>query len=130
MDMGVIMKIGMIVLGIVMISAGFLFHSIKKLTVNFAVGWAGLGLLFLLLAVITPLSVWSRMFAAWQGIPVLCITVVIFAGGFACSILFSQLIKKNRELAMQVSILMEETERMKLHAEEDLKQHEKAVVGY
>lgn len=130
MEMVIVMKIGIIVLGTVMILAGFWFHSMKKLTVNFAVSWAGLGLLLIVLTAFVPMAVWSRMFSAWQGIPLLCMSLIVFAGGFLFSILISQLTMKNRELAMQVSLLIEEKEQMELKLEEALGQHEKAAVGY
>lgn len=130
MEMAVVMKTGLIVFGIVMILAGFWFHSIKKLTVNFAVCWAGLGVLLILAGAILPIWIWSRLFAAWQGIPFLCLGILLFIGGFLSSIIFSQLITKNRELAMQVALLIEEKGQIELKLEEVPGQHEKTAVGY
>lgn len=130
MEMAVVMKTGIIVFGAVMILAGFWFHSIKKLTVNFAVCWAGLGILLILTGAILPIWIWGRLFTAWEGIPFFCLGIVLFIGGFLSSIILSQLIKKNCELAMQVALLVEEKEQIELKLEEDSGQHEKTAVGY
>ncbi len=130
MEMAVVMKTGTIVFGIVMILAGFWFHSIKKLTVNFAVCWSGLGTLQILAGAIVPTWMWGRLFVSWQGIPFLCLGVVLLIGGFLVSMALSQLIMKNRELAMQVALLMGEKEQMELELEEASEQHEKTAVGY
>lgn len=130
MEMTIVMKAGIIVLGIVMIIAGFWFHSIKKLTVNFAVCWAELGVLLILAGAIAPMWIWSRMFGAWQGIPFLCLGIILLIGGFSGSLVLSQLITKNRELAMQVALLIAEREQTELELEEASEQHEKTAVGY
>ncbi|MCI9598097.1 MAG: hypothetical protein HFE75_12545 [Firmicutes bacterium] len=130
MEMAVVVKTGIIVFGIVMIAAGFWFHSIRKLAVNFAVCWAWLGALLALAGAILPTWVLSRMFGAWQGIPFLCLVGILSIGGFLGSMILSQLMMKNRELAMRVALLIEEREQMELELEEDSKQHEKTAVGY
>lgn len=129
MEMAVVMKIGSIVLGVVMILAGFWFHSIKRLTVNFAVCWAGLGTLLILVGAVLPMWLWGRLFAVWQGIPFLCLGLLLFIGGFLISIVLSQLITKNRELAMQVALLIAEKEQSGLELEASGR-HEKTAVGY
>lgn len=130
MEMAIVMKTGIIVLGIVMILAGFWFHAIKKLAVNFAVCWAGLGVLLIVVGAVLPMWVWSRMFGAWQGIPFLCLGIVLLISGFLGSMTFSRLTMRNRELAMQVALLIAEREQMELELEEASEQHEKAAVGY
>lgn len=126
--MAVIMKIGIIVFGLAMILAGFWFHSIKKLAVNFAVFWAGLGILLVLAGAALPMWIWGRLFFAWQGILFLCLGAVLFIGGFLASMILSRLTAQNRELAMQVALLTAEKERMELG--EVSEQYEKTAVGY
>lgn len=128
MGMAVIMKIGIIVFGLAMILAGFWFHSIKKLAVNFAVFWAGLGILLVLAGAALPMWIWGRLFFAWQGILFLCLGAVLFIGGFLASMILSRLTAQNRELAMQVALLTAEKERMELG--EVSEQYEKTAVGY
>lgn len=130
MEMTIVMKTGIIVFGIVMILSGFWFHSIKKLTVNFAVCWTGLGTLLILAGAIVPMWIWNRMFGAWQGIPFLCLGIILLVGGFSGSMILSQLITKNRELAMQIALLIAEREQTELELEEASEQHEKNAVGY
>lgn len=126
--MAVIMKIGIIVFGLAMTLAGFWFHSIKKLAVNFAVFWAGLGILLVLAGAALPMWIWGRLFFAWQGILFLCLGAVLFIGGFLASMILSRLTAQNRELAMQVALLTAEKERMELG--EVSEQYEKTAVGY
>ena len=128
--MAVIMKIGIIVFGFAMILAGFLFHSRKKLAVNFAVFWAVLGILLALAGVVLPMWIWGRLFGTWQGIPFLCLGIILFIGGFLISMIMSRLIAQNRELAMQVALLLEEKERIELELGEVSERYEKAAVCY
>lgn len=130
MEMAVVMKTGIILFGAVMILACFWFHSINKLTVNFAVCWAVLGVLLILVGAILPMWIWNRLFAPWQGIPFLCLGMILLVGGFLGSIIFSQLIIKNRQLAMQMALLIGEQDQSELKLGEDLEQHEKTAVGY
>lgn len=128
--MAVIMKIGIIVFGFAMILAGFWFHSRKKLAVNFAVFWAVLGILLALAGVVLPMWIWGRLFGTWRGIPFLCLGIILFIGGFLISMIMSRLIAQNRELAMQVALLLEEKERIELELGEVSERYEKAAVCY
>lgn len=128
--MAAMMKAGIIVIGIVMILAGFLFHSLKKLTINFALFWVGLGVLLILTGVALPMWIWDRLFSVWQGIPFLCLCILFLTGGFAISVILSQLIVKNRELAMQVALLVGEKAQIELELGEASEQYEKTAVGY
>ena len=107
-----IIRYGMVLGGVALILAGFWFHSLKKLTVNFAVAWEFLGLLLLLIGLVPALSAWTRLISTWTGLAFVCLGVVCLMGGFQFSLLLSQLMMKNQELAMQVSLLNQESERL------------------
>lgn len=128
--MAMIMKIGIIILGIAMVLASFWFHSIKKLAVNFAVFWAGLGILLILAGAVLPMWIWGKLFFAWQGILFLLLGMILFIGGFLINMILSQLIAQNHELAMQMALLIEEKERLELELGEASEQYEKTAVGY
>lgn len=128
--MAAIMKIGIIIFGIIMLLAGFWFHSVKMLTVNFALYWTVLGAVFVLSGAVLPMQAWSRLSSVWQGILFLCLGGILFIGGFAVSVILSQLITQNRELAMQVALLMENREQMEMKLGEESKDYEKTAVGY
>lgn len=130
MEMTLVVRSGIIILGIAAAFAGFWFHSIRKLTVNFGVIWSGLGILLIVLGVAFPDSLWRRMFPFWQGVPFLFLGILLLIGGFCFSIQVSKLLMKNREMAMRLSLLIEEKEQLKIKLEEISGQHEKNAVGY
>ncbi len=118
METAYLVKYGMIVVGIVIILAGFWFHSIKKMTVNFSVVWEFLGVILIIIGSVPVLSAWTRLISAGTGFALFCLGTICLMGGFQFSLLVSQLTMKNQELAIQVSLLNQENERILFELEE------------
>nr|WP_300839790.1 DUF2304 domain-containing protein [uncultured Acetatifactor sp.] len=123
---GTIIRIGLIAAGIILIVFGFWTHSIKKLAVNYAVIWGLLGIVMILVGAIPVLSEWTAMMAPGTGLAFFCVGALILFTEVQESLVISQLNLKNRELAMQVSLLNRESERMMLELEELVREQEEA----
>lgn len=123
---GTIIRIGLIAVGIILIVFGFWTHSIKKLAVNYAVIWGLLGIVMILVGAIPVLSEWTAMMAPGTGLAFFCEGALILFTEVQESLVISQLNLKNRELAMQVSLLNQESERMMLELEELVREQEEA----
>ena len=123
---GTIIRIGLIAAGIILIVFGFWTHSIKKLAVNYAVIWGLLGIVMILVGAIPVLSEWTAMMAPGTGLAFFCVGALILFTELQESLVISQLNLKNRELAMQVSLLNQESERMMLELEELVREQEEA----
>lgn len=113
-----VVKYGMVIVGGLTILASFWFHSIKRLTVNFAVVWEFLGVILIVIGAVPVLSAWTRLISAGTGLALFCLGTVCLMGGFQFSLLVSQLTMKTQELAMQVSLLNQENERIMYELEE------------
>lgn len=123
---GTIIRIGLIAAGIILIVFGFWTHSIKKLAVNYAVIWGLLGIVMILVGAIPVLSEWTAMMAPGTGLAFFCVGALILFTEVQESLVISQLNLTNRELAMQVSLLNQESERMMLELEELVREQEEA----
>lgn len=123
---GTIIRIGLIAAGIILIVFGFWTHFIKKLAVNYAVIWGLLGIVMILVGAIPVLSEWTAMMAPGTGLAFFCVGALILFTEVQESLVISQLNLKNRELAMQVSLLNQESERMMLELEELVREQEEA----
>lgn len=120
---GTIIRIGLVVGGVVLFLFGFWTHSFKKLAVNYAVIW---GVLMVLMGAIPILSEWTHMLAPGTGLAFFCVGALILFTEVQNSLVISQLNMKNRELAMQVAMLNQESERMMHELEELIREQEEA----
>lgn len=105
-----IVKYGMFAAGVFIMISSFLYHSYRKLTVNLAVVWEIIGVILIVAGVFPVLSSWTRLISKGIGLALFFLGAVCLWGGFQLSILLSCLMMKNHELAMQVSILLQENE--------------------
>lgn len=109
---GSIMRIGITIVGVVLIIVSFWKHSVKKLAVNYAVIWALLGILLVLLGSVPAFSRWTTLLSPEMRLMGFCVAVLILFTEVQSSLTISQLTFKTRELAMHVSLLNEENERI------------------
>lgn len=112
MTSGQIFCIFMIGTGIVLLVVVLLSLAKRKMTEQFCLAW-GLFALFLLLAggLLHPTEL-DRYISATGMFLLLFLVYSVLVCAYALSRTISVLVRKNRELAMQVSILNEETERI------------------
>lgn len=123
---GTIIRIGLGVGGVILFLFGFWTHSFKKLAVNYAVIWGLLGIFMILMGAIPILSEWTHMLAPGTGLAFFCVGALILFTEVQNSLVISQLNMKNRELAMQVAMMNQESERMMHELEELTRQQEEA----
>ena len=100
------------VTGVIVMVLTFLLHSAKKLTVNLAVAWEAIGIGLILVGTVPFFSSWCYLLARGTMIAMFLVGGLTIWGGFELSILISSLAMKNQELAMQVSLLNQENERI------------------
>lgn len=108
----VIMKTGLIIVGVMIMIMSFVFHAKRKLTVNLAVVWEFLGFALILIGAVPVFSSWCHLLAKGTVIAMFVIGALALWGSYILCILISNLSMKNQELAMQVSLLNQENELM------------------
>ncbi len=113
-----IVKYGMIAAGIFIMVSSFWFHSVRKLTINLAVVWEILGVMLIVAGIFPILSSWTYHISTGTGMVLFFMGAICLWGGFQFSLLVSRLAMKNQELAMQVSLLIQENEKIIRQLEE------------
>ena len=108
----VIMKTGLIIVGVMIMIMSFVFHAKRKLTVNLAVVWEFLGFALILIGAVPVFSSWCHLLAKGTVIAMFVVGALALWGSYILCILISNLSMKNQELAMQVSLLNQENELM------------------
>ena len=108
----VIMKIGLIIVGVMIMIMSFIFHAKRKLTVKLAVVWEFLGVALILIGAVPVFSSWCHLLARGTVIAMFVVGALALWGSYILCILISNLSMKNQELAMQVSLLNQENELM------------------
>ena len=112
MSTAAFIKTGLIITGIVIMALTFFLHAVRKLTVNLAVVWEFLGLTAILTGAVPAFSGWCYLLARGTAVAMFTIGVLVLWGGYQFCILISSLSMKNQELAMQVSLLNQENEKI------------------
>ncbi len=96
--------------GVLLMVVSFLMHSYKKITVNYTVIWVLLGIVLFLIGVVPVFSEWTRYLATGTGLAFSCVGAIFLFEEFRTSAMISQLILKEREMAMHVALLNQENE--------------------
>lgn len=96
--------------GVALLIADFISFVYQKITVGIELCWSAFAILLILLGVVPGLSDWSRTIPI-EAVPAfLLISLAIIFSFFYLSCAISQLLRKNQELAMHVSLLNQENE--------------------
>ena len=103
-------RIGIGLVGILLMAASFLMHSYKKITVNYTVIWVLLGIVLFLIGIVPVFSEWTRYLATGTGLAFFCVGAIFLFEEFRTSAMISQLILREREMAMHVALLNQENE--------------------
>ena len=117
-------RIGFIIVGVILIIFGFWKQAVKRLTVNYAVIWGLLGFVMIIVGVVPAFSGWTNLLAPETALAFFCVGIVLLFAEVQNSLIISQLNLKNRELAMQVSLLNQESERLMAELEELAREQE------
>ncbi len=107
-----VVKLGIAAAGLVLMVVSFLMHSYKKITVNYTVIWELLGIVLILIGCVPVFSEWTKRLASGTGLAFACVGAIFLFEEFRNSVMISQLLLKTREMAMQVSMLNQENERL------------------
>lgn len=103
-------RIGFVLIGIVLMAVSFWMNSHKKITVNFAVVWELLGLVLICIGAFPGFSEWTKWVGSGTSLGLFCVGAIFLFEEVRTSVILSQLMLKNRELAMQVALLNQENE--------------------
>ncbi len=96
--------------GILLLVVDFISFVYQKITVGIELCWSAFAVVLILLGVVPGLSDWSKVVPR-EAIPAfLLISLAIIFSFFYLSCAVSQLLRKNQELAMHVSLLNQENE--------------------
>lgn len=112
MSTAAIVKFCVILVGIGIMAITFVLHAEKKLTVNLAVTWELLGIAAILSGAVPKFSGWSSRLSLGSLVVLLITAFLVLWGVYQMTIQISSLIMKNQELAIQVSLLNQENERI------------------
>ena len=107
-----VIRIVIIIAGILLMSVSFLMHSYKKITVNFTVMWELLGIMLVLIGAVPVFSQWTKQLASGTGFAFFCVGAIFLFEEFRSSVMLSQLFLKTQEMAMLISMLNQENERI------------------
>lgn len=108
MQSDLIVRIIVAVIAIGILWVDFRTYCKQKINEQFGFGWGVFGILLFLACIIPGLNNWSKLFELEVFICLIVLGVIFFAVLFGMSKTVSQLVAKNQELAMQVSLLNNE----------------------
>lgn len=106
------MRYVILIAGVVIVLSGLWFRSQKKLTVDFAAAWGILGALLILTGAVSPFSNWIRRIIGEVEEGVIILFLLFLAGVFWSGLKYSKVKMQNQELAVKISLLLQENERM------------------
>ena len=112
MSTAAIVKACVILMGIGIMIVTFVLHAKKKLTVNLAVTWELLGIAAILSGAVPTFSGWSSRIGLGSLVVLLITALLVLWGVYQMTIQISSLLMKNQELAILVSLLNQENERI------------------
>ncbi len=98
--------------GFFLLGMTFIIYAKKKLTEAVSLVWAIASVVIILLGMVPGLSGWSSAVVQAGCQALVLIMLVLVLGAFWLSVELSQLVMRSRELAMHVSLLNQENERI------------------
>jgi len=105
-----VLQAAVAVIGIVLLIVDFMAFVYRKISEGIGMCWCCIGVMFILLGLIPGLSDWSKTVPR-EAVPALAfVTLIVLLAAFYLSCALAQLLRKNQELAMQVSLLNQENE--------------------
>ena len=107
-----IWNIVLTIIGVLFLMADFWVCVHKKFSDLMGMGWSVLSIMIIMCSIIPGISNWSQFMDRPECIAALILFLVILFDAFLISMMISQLSMKNQELAMQVSLLNQENEKI------------------
>ena len=103
-------RIGIGIVGALLMVVSFMMHAYKKITINYTVIWELLGIMLILISMIPVFSQWTRLLGTGTVVAFFCVGAIFLCEEFRTSVIISQLLLKTQEMAMQVALLNQENE--------------------
>ena len=113
-----ILKVIVVGVGILVLCMDFLSFAHRKMTESLGLAWGFFSVVLILSGVLPGLSDWTKAVPKEASGALVLIGILAILGSFYLSGSVSKLIRKNQELAMQVSLLNQENERILRELEE------------
>lgn len=110
MGMGVWLRLFLIIVGVIVLSATTISLARKRMTESFCIFWGLLSFLFIVSGIILRPIEWNRFISGHALIIILFGAICVLVAGMYFSLRISNLIRQVTELAMQVSLLNQENE--------------------
>lgn len=108
MELTVVMRYGLVVVGLALLISSFWFHATKRMISDLAAAWCLLGFVLIVVGTVPTLSMWIDRISGWTGIALFVVGAACLGGAFRICLVISRLTTQNQELAMLVSLLLEE----------------------
>ncbi len=118
MEPGSILQIIMIVVGLYLLIAVVSSLAKRKMTESFCLTWGMIAIIIILAGILLRPAEWNRYISAMGMLLLLLIGFCIIYGAYFMSSKVSELMRKNMELSMQVSLLNHEKDELKKKLEE------------
>lgn len=118
MEPGVILQIIMIVVGIFLLAAVVSSLARRKMTESFCLTWGLIAIIIILAGILLRPAEWNRYISGMGMVLLLMIGFCIIYGAYFMSSMVSELMRKNMELSVQVSLLNHEKEELRKQLEE------------
>ncbi len=118
MESGTILEGTMIIVGIAVMLCSFWLLAVKRMTADLAVVWEIAGIVLIVTGSVYKMAGWE--IREKQEMPVLCIGAVSLFLCYQFSLLVSRLMMRNQELAIEVSLLLQEKSGTERQSQKDL----------
>ena len=112
MEPGVILQIILIIVGAVLLAAVASSLAKRKMTESFCLTWGLIAIIIILAGILLRPAEWNKYISGTGMLLLMMIGFCIIYGAYFMSAKVSDLIRKNMELAMQVSLLNREKEEL------------------
>jgi len=113
MEPGAVLRFIMIVTGVFLFFITLSSLAKRKMTEPFCLTWGLISLIIILGGILLRPTEWNRYISGTGILLVMLIAFCVIFGAYFMSARVSELMRKNLELAMQVSLLNQENEEMK-----------------
>lgn len=110
MESGVVLRVIMIVAGFLLLGLSLSSLAKRRMTEPFCLTWGLISVLIILAGILLRPAEWSKYISVTGLFLVLLLGFCLVYGAYFISARVSDLMRKNQELAMQVSLLMQENE--------------------
>ena len=108
-----LIRLGVILVGLALAVCSFGSHAAKKMNSDLAVAWCILGVSLVIMGAVPALSAWLELVSFWTAVALFGVGTAGLGGAFELSVLISRALTQNKELAMQISLLLQENQQLR-----------------